>query len=146
MLVRDAMTADAAWVSVERTVKEAAQLMRKMEIGCMPVMEGDRLVGLVTDRDITCRVVAEGRNPDEVRVRAIMTAEPVCCFEDQSLDEAVDLMEANGIRRLPVLNRNKQISGLLSVDDIARHAAYELTGRLMHFLCMPERMRSVRLI
>jgi len=144
MIVKEAMTADAAWVDAGRTIGEAAQLMLKLDVGCMPVTEGDRLVGLITDRDIACRAVAEGRNPYAERVRAIMSEKVVCCSENQPLEEAVELMEANGIRRLPVLDQNGHIAGLISIDDIARHADYQLTGQLMHFLCMPAEKRPLR--
>jgi CBS domain-containing protein len=146
MLVKDAMTAYAAWVDVSRTVREAAQLMQRLDVGCMPVTEADRVVGLITDRDIACRVVAEGRNPETESVRTVMSEKAVCCTGDQSLDEAADLMEANAVRRLPVLDKEGRIAGVLSVDDVARHADYQLTGELMHFLCMPPEKRQLRRI
>jgi len=146
MLVKDAMTANAAWVDAERTIRKTAELMQKLDIGCMPVTEGGRLVGLVTDRDIACRAVAAGRNPDAERARAIMTEKAAFCFEDQTLEEAAELMESNGVRRLPVLDRDNHIAGLVSVDDIARHAPYDLTGQLMHFLCTPAEKRLLRRI
>jgi CBS domain-containing protein len=141
MLVKDAMTAYTAWLDISRTVREAAQLMQRLDVGCMPVIDADRVVGLITDRDIACRVVAEGRNPQTERVRAVMSEKVVCCTADQSLNEAAELMEANGVRRLPVLGKEGRIVGLLSVDDVARHADYQLTGQLMHFLCMPRQKR-----
>lgn len=146
MLVKDAMTRDAAWVDASRTVREAAQLMRKLDIGCMPVTEGERVVGLVTDRDIACRVVAEGRNPDAEKVRAVMTEKVISCAGDQTLEDAVELMQANGVRRLPVLDPDGRIAGLISIDDVARHADYQLTGEVMHFLCMPAEKRPLRRI
>jgi CBS domain-containing protein len=146
MLVKEAMTAYAAWVDTSRTVREAAQLMRKLDVGCMPVTEGDRVVGLITDRDIACRVVGEGRDPETEKVRAVMSEKAVCCTEDQTLDEAAELMEANGVRRLPVLDKEGRIAGLISVDDIARHADYQLTGQLMHFLCVSPELRLLRRI
>jgi CBS domain-containing protein len=141
MLVKDAMTAYTAWLDISRTVREAAQLMQRLDVGCMPVTDADRVVGLITDRDIACRVVAEGRNPQTERVRAVMSEKVVCCTADQSLNEAAELMKANGVRRLPVLGKEGRIVGLLSVDDVARHADYQLTGQLMHFLCMPRQKR-----
>lgn len=146
MLVKEAMTADAAWIDSGRTIREAAQLMRNLDIGCMPVTEGERAVGLITDRDIACRVVAAGRDPDTVKVSAVMTEKAVCCTADQTIDEAAELMEANGVRRLPVLDEDGRIVGLISVDDIARHADYERTGQLMHFLCVPPAQRLLRRI
>ena len=146
MLVKDAMTAYAAWIDANRTVREAARLIQKMDVGCLPVTENDRVVGLITDRDIACRVVAEGRNPEIETVRAVMSEKAVCCAEDQTLDEAAELMETNGVRRLPVLDKDGRIAGLVSVDDIARHADYQLTGQLMHFLCMPPDKRPLRRI
>jgi len=146
MLVKDAMTTDAAWVDAGRTVREAAELMRNLDIGCMPVTEGDRVIGLVTDRDIACRAVAAGRNPEFEKVRAIMTEKVVSCAATQALEEAIELMEANGVRRLPVIDQDGRIAGLISIDDIARYADYQLTGQVMHFLCMPAEKRSLRRI
>jgi CBS domain-containing protein len=146
MMVKDAMTTDAAWVDAGRTIREAAQLMRRLDIGCMPVTEGERMVGLVTDRDIALRAAAEGRDSDREKVRAIMTRDVVSCAEEQRLEEAIELMEANGVRRLPVVDKNGRIAGLLSIDDIARHADYELTGQVMHFLCIPPEKRALRRI
>jgi CBS domain-containing protein len=144
MLVKDTMTVYAAWIDVGRKVRETAQLMQKLDIGCLPVTDGDRVVGLITDRDIACRVVAEGLNPETQEVQAVMSEKAVCCVEDQALDEVAELMETNAVRRLPVLDGEGRIAGLISVDDIARHADYQLTGRLMHFLCTPPEKRPSR--
>ena len=137
MLVKDAMTTCAAWLETSRTVREAAQLMQRVDVGCLPVTDAGRVVGLITDRDIACRIVAEGRNPETEKVSAVMSEKVVSCTQDQTLTEAAELMEANGVRRLPVLDKDGRIVGLLSVDDVARYADYRLTGQLMHVLCLP---------
>ncbi|WP_119269502.1 CBS domain-containing protein [Taklimakanibacter deserti] len=137
MLVKDAMVAYAAWLDIGRTVREAAQLMQRLDIGCLPVTHAGRAVGLITDRDIACRIVAEGRNPETEKVRAVMSDNVVSCTEDQTLDEAAEIMEANGVRRLPVLDKEGRIAGLISVDDIARYADFQVTGQLLHLLCLP---------
>jgi CBS domain-containing protein len=142
MLVKDAMVAYAAWLDVSRTVREAAQLMQKLDIGCLPVTQAGRVVGLITDRDIACRVVAEGLNPEVVQVHDVMSERVVSCTEDQTLDDAAETMEVNAVRRLPVLDKKGEIVGLLSVDDVARYADYQVTGQLMHFLCLPAEKRA----
>jgi len=144
MLVKDAMVTCAAWLETDRTVREAAQLMQELDVGCLPVTDAGRAVGLITDRDIACRIVAEGRNPETEKVSAVMSDKVVSCTEDQTLTEAAELMEANGVRRLPVLDREGRIVGMLSVDDVARYADYQLTGQLMHTLCLPAEKRSWR--
>lgn len=142
MLVKDAMVTHAAWLDVSRTVREAAQLMQRLDVGCLPVTLAGRVVGLITDRDIACRIVAEGQDPEVVKAGAVMSEKVVSCTEDQTLDEAAEIMEASGVRRLPVLDKEGQIAGLLSVDDIARYADYQVTGQLMHFLCLPAEKRA----
>jgi CBS domain-containing protein len=136
------MVTHAAWLDVSRTVREAAQLMQRLDVGCLPVTLAGRVVGLITDRDIACRIVAEGQDPEVVKAGAVMSEKVVSCTEDQTLDEAAEIMEASGVRRLPVLDKEGQIAGLLSVDDIARYADYQVTGQLMHFLCLPAEKRA----
>jgi CBS domain-containing protein len=93
--------------------------MRDLDVGSLPVCDGEKLEGLLTDRDIAVRLVAEGLDPSMTKVNEIMTPGATYCFEDQTLDEAADIMEAQQIRRLPILNRNKRLVGMLSLGDLA---------------------------
>ena len=99
--------------------------MQQLDVGMLPIRDGDRLVGMLTDRDITLRATAEGRDPTKTRVREVMTPEVVYCFEDQDVSEAAKLMQEKQIRRLPILNREKRLVGIVSLGDLAVHSAEE---------------------
>jgi CBS domain-containing protein len=119
MKVRDAMTRDVRMANPEETIRHAAQAMAQIDAGVLPVGENDRLVGIITDRDIAVRAVAEGLAPD-TRVREIMSTEDVCyCFDDQDIEEVAGNMANIQVRRLPVLNRDKRLVGILSLGDMA---------------------------
>lgn len=118
MKVSEAMTSDVRLARPEQSIREAARLMAEMDIGSLPVEENDRLVGMITDRDIAVRAIAEGRGPD-TRVRDVMSTEIKYCFEDQSVDEVTQNMGDLRVRRLPVVNRDKRLVGILSLGDLA---------------------------
>jgi CBS domain-containing protein len=99
-------------------LKDAAALMREGDFGLLPVGEHDRLVGTITDRDITIRAVAEGKDPSTTSVREAMSHGIRYCFEDQTLEEAADLMSQAQIRRLPILDRNKRLVGIVALADL----------------------------
>ena len=122
MQLKDIMTPDPLVLSPETTLKEAAQRMRDLDSGVMPVGENDRLAGMLTDRDITVRATAEGKDPNSTPVREAMTPEVVYCFEDDDVREAAKTMEEHQIRRLIVLNRDKRLVGIVSLGDLAVHA------------------------
>src|ERR1043166_4466775 len=117
--LKEIMTPGVYVIPPEATVKEAAEKMRAIDVGPLPVCDGERLVGMVTDRDITTRAVAEGREPTTTPVRDVMTEDLVYCFEDQDVTEAARLMEEHKIRRLPILNRNQWMVGIVSLGDVA---------------------------
>ena len=120
--VKDVMHRGVETVRPDDTVKHAAVKMEAYELGPLPVCDGERLVGVITDRDITIRTVAAGKDPNSTKVRETMTAdELVWVLEDQPLDEAVDLMRRREVRRLPVLDGNKRLVGILALADVARH-------------------------
>jgi len=122
MQIRDVMTQGVATIDPNTSAVEAAAKMRELDVGSLPVCEGGQLEGVLTDRDIVVRLVAEGRNPSSTRIGEIMTSGATYCFDDQTLDEAALMMEAQQIRRLPILNRNKELVGMLSLGDIATRA------------------------
>jgi CBS domain-containing protein len=119
MKIRDIMTKDIELVHPDTLLRDAAQKMREADTGFLPVGEDDRLVGTLTDRDITIRSVAEGHDPKVTRVREAMGDELVYCFEDQETSEAAELMAENDIRRLPVLSSDKRLVGVVSLGDLA---------------------------
>ncbi len=118
MKVREAMTREVRLARPEQSIQEAAREMAEMDIGALPVEENDRLVGMITDRDITVRAIAQGKGPD-TRVRDVMSTEIKYCFEDQSVDEVTQNMGDLRVRRLPVVNRDKRLVGILSLGDLA---------------------------
>ena len=119
MRVRDVMTKGAECITPESSLQQAAQKMKNLDVGPLPVCENDRLVGMVTDRDIAVRAAAEGRDPKATRVRDVMTPDVVYCFEDQDVEEAARQMKDKQVRRLVVLNRDKRLVGIVSLGDLA---------------------------
>jgi CBS domain-containing protein len=119
MLCKDVMSYDIKSIKREANVMEAALMMSRFNVGLLPVSENGSLVGVLTDRDIAIRAVAAGKHPQEVTVGEMMTPNFVVCYEDQSLDEAARLMEDQQMRRLLVVNRNKELVGVLSLGDLA---------------------------
>lgn len=126
MLVKDAMTLHATWIAPDTSLVEVAKLMRDQGIGCLPIGENDRLVGMITDRDVVCRGVADGADPARVKARDVMSKGVKWCFEDQKVDEAAQMMDNKQIHHLPVLNREKRMVGMLSVGDLALKGSPEL--------------------
>ena len=122
MQLKDVMTPAVEVIAPEASIYEAAEKMSHLDIGPLPVCDGERLVGMLTDRDITVRAVAAGRDPRMTHVRDIMTPDVVYGVEDQAVEDAARLMAQYQIRRLPVLNRSKQLVGMVALGDLAMHA------------------------
>jgi len=123
MQIQDVMTRDVALTSPDVTLRDAAKAMSEGDFGLLPIGENDRLVGTVTDRDITVRGVAQGKDPNATRVREVMSEGIVYCFADQSAEEAADLMAERQVRRLPVLDRDKRLVGIVALADLARQTS-----------------------
>ena len=121
MKVSEIMTRGVEVASPDDTLQKAAGRMAELDAGVLPVGENDRLVGMLTDRDIAIRAVAQGRGPD-TKVREAMTPEVRYCFEDEDLDEVVRNMGENKVRRLPVMSRDKRLVGIVSFGDVALYA------------------------
>ena len=119
MQVYEIMTPEVEVIHPDATLKEAAEKMSRLEIGPLPVCDGELLVGMLTDRDITIRATAQDRDPNTTKVREAMTSEVVYCFTDQEVQIAAQMMEMRQIRRVPVLNRNKQLVGIVSLGDLS---------------------------
>jgi CBS domain-containing protein len=131
MKVREAMHQGAQWVSPDTPIREIARLMREHDIGSVPIGENDRLVGMVTDRDIVCRGVADAKNLDSLKARDVMSQGIFYCREDADLQEAVHLMEEKQIRRLPVIDGNKRMVGILALGDISQAGPRNLSGEVL---------------
>lgn len=122
MQLRDIMTADVEGVHENVSLQEAAQKMRDLNVGLVPIYDGDRLVGMLSDRDITVRATAKGWSPAQTSVREAMTKNVVYCFDDQPAEEAATVMADHQIRRLIVLNHDKRLVGMVSLGDLATQA------------------------
>jgi CBS domain-containing protein len=123
MKVKEAMHKGVDWVTPDTSLSELARLMRDHDIGAIPIGENDRLIGMVTDRDIVCKGLAQGGfDAQRMTARDVMTAGIHCCAEDDDLAKAVRHMEELQVRRLPVINKSKRMVGILSLGDIS-HAA-----------------------
>ena len=119
MNVREIMTPDVVVASPDDTLQHAAELMADIDAGVLPVGENDRLVGMLTDRDITVRAVAAGKSPNECKVRDVMSPDIKYIYEDESVEDAARNMSELQVRRLPVLNRDKRLVGIVSLGDLA---------------------------
>ena len=126
--IREVMTPAFKFVKPDTTIQQAAEIMRDLDFGFLPVGENDRLVGMVTDRDIAIRSVASGQNPISATVRDIMSPKTYYCYDDQSVDEICDNMAEIKVRRLPVVNRDKRLVGVVSMGDVAQAAHRAKTG------------------
>ena len=120
MQVRDAMTRDVRLATPGQTICDVAKMMAEIDAGIIPVGENDRLIGMITDRDITVRAVAAGKGPD-TPVRDVMSTEHIhYCFEDDDLDDVAKVMGEHKVRRMPVMDRNKRLVGIISLGDVAQ--------------------------
>jgi len=113
------MTRDVEVIRPEAPIAEAARKMDELNIGPLPVCDGDRLIGIVTDRDITVRATSAGRDPQTTPVREARSQDVLYCYEDQDVRDAARLMSEQQIRRLPVISRDKRLVGIVSLGDIA---------------------------
>ncbi len=131
MKVRDAMHRNVTWVDPNTPVQQIAQKMRDQDIGAIPVGENDRLIGMVTDRDICCRGLADGRDPSKLTARDVMSKPIIYCNADDDLTAAIQVMKKNKIRRLPVINESKRMVGMLSLGDISQQASEHMSAEIM---------------
>jgi CBS domain-containing protein len=129
MKVKDAMHKGVEWVSPETPITELAKLMRSKDVGSIPIGENDRLIGMVTDRDIVCKGLAEeGFDMSTTTARDVMSPGIHCCREDDDLAKAIRHMEELKVRRLPVINKSMRMVGILSVGDVGKSAPIELVS------------------
>jgi CBS domain-containing protein len=132
------MTRQVEGVAPGATLQDAAQKMRSMDIGVLPVCQDDQLVGMITDRDIAVRSVAQGQDPGAAQVCDAMTQDLVFCYEDEDVEKAARLMEQRQIRRLPVLDRNRRLAGIVSLGDLAtRQGNDQLSAGVLEQVSQP---------
>ena len=138
MQIRDVMTEGAECTRPDATIQQAAERMRELDVGSLPVCDNDRLVGMVTDRDIVLRSVSRGHDPREHRVKDAMSGELFYCRADVDVEEAADLMKQKQIRRLPVLDGDKRLIGIVSLGDLAVHTRDDrLVGEALEEISEP---------
>lgn len=130
MKVKDAMHRGVDWVSPDMLLSDVAIKMRDHDIGSIPIGENDKLIGMITDRDIACRGVATGKDCTNLTARDAMTEGIVYCRESDDLDDALRIMGQKKLRRLAVLNDQKRLVGILSLGDVAHSATRVLTGEM----------------
>jgi CBS domain-containing protein len=129
--IKDVMTSDPCSIDAGKSVAYAAKMMRDEDVGLAPIVEGDKLIGMLTDRDIAIRVVAEGRNPDQVTVREVASKQVVTIDPQQELDEALRIMAKHQVRRLPVVEEDGRLVGVVAQADVAREGDDKQTGALV---------------
>jgi len=131
--IQDVMTMNPDWCLPESTTMEAGRMMKETDVGILPVVDselGRKLIGVVTDRDLCLSVVAAGKHPDSVRVREAMTSQVVTCQPDDDIRKAIHLMQGNQVRRIPVVDRQGMIQGMVSTADIVQQA--DLSSNVTH--------------
>jgi CBS domain-containing protein len=131
MKVKDVMHSGVTWVDPNTSIPQIAKKMRDQDIGAVPVGENDRLIGMVTDRDICCRGLADGGDASKLTARDVMSKPIVYCKADDDVTEAIHLMEKSKIRRLPVINENKRMIGMLSLGDVSQRVTDQLSAEVM---------------
>jgi CBS domain-containing protein len=129
--IREVMTSNPCTIDADKPVSYAAKMMRDEDVGLAPVVEGDRLVGTLTDRDIAVRVVAEGRDPDSTKVKDVASTDVVTVDPQQDLDAALRLMADHQVRRLPVVEEDGRVVGVVAQADVARQADDLKTGEVV---------------
>ncbi len=135
--IADVMTRGVRTLSPSDSVVLAAQTMEEMDVGAIPVCDGDQLVGMVTDRDIVLRAVARNRANEATTLDDVMTTGPQWCYEDQSVDEVVETMREAQLRRMPVVDRTRQLVGIVSLGDLAVKADEGMAGEALEQISEP---------
>ncbi len=130
MKVQAIMSTKVETIKPTSSLRATARALSNLNVGALPVVDDGKLVGIITDRDVSVHAIAIGREPQSTEVETVMSKEVFCCLENQSLAEAAQIMEDHNIRRLAVLNSNEDVVGILSVDDIAQ-VSHELAGGVL---------------
>ena len=145
MKLSEIMTREVAILQPDDSLQFAAKKMRDLNIGFLPVCDGEELIGVISDRDILIRALAEGMDVNVMLGRDMMTTPPIYCFDDQDVSEAAKIMEENQIRRLVVLRRDdKKLVGVISLGDLARKETNELSGQVLQKVSEPDESQVAR--
>jgi CBS domain-containing protein len=136
MRISKVMHRDVQIIGPKESLRNAAEMMKKLDAGVLPVSEHDKLIGMITDRDIAIRGIAEGKGPDAT-VQDVMSHEVKYCFEDEEVAHVVENMAELQVRRLPVMNRDKRLVGIVSLGDLAIQGSLPKTARALHGISQP---------
>jgi CBS domain-containing protein len=136
-LVKEIMSTRIRHVPPDTSLSDAARIMSEFDVGVLPIIREDRIVGVVTDRDIVTRAIAEGRNTDTATVCSVMTEDPICCREDQPVEEVAGTMAEKQVRRMFVVDENEKLSGICSLGDISSGAPAETAGDTLEKVTKP---------
>ncbi len=143
MKLKDIMTTDVRFLRPNTTLKECGQWMKALDIGAIPICDGERIVGIVTDRDLTLQGTAEGLAPAETPVSRVMSTPVIYCYEDDEIARAAHLMETKQIRRLVVINREKRLTGIVALGDLAAKSSdKDLSEEVLEKVSEPVRGRA----
>jgi CBS domain-containing protein len=137
MKIREIMTRNVETVRPEHVIQEAASKMKSLDVGSLPVCDNRKLLGMITDRDITVRAVADGRNPGITPVQDAMTPGVTYCYDDQDVSEAAKLMKEHQIRRLPIVNRQHELVGIVALGDLAVDGDRKMSGKVLEQVSEP---------
>jgi len=137
MQVKKEMTANIEFVNPETSVKEVAQKMRDLDIGVLPICQNDKLLGIVTDRDITIRLTSEARDPNSTPVKDVMSSQVEWCFDDEDVNSCAKKMQAKQIRRLAVVNHDQKLVGILSIGDLAKRGSSKVACAILEKVSAP---------
>ena len=143
MLVKEIMSGAVQWIDPDSTIYDAASKMRQFNVGSLPVKGKDGLAGIITDRDVACRCVAQGLDPATVTVKEAMSEDLSWCFDDARVDEAAQTMQSKKVRRLPVLNHQNELVGIITASDVATGASQKLSGRVIAEVNKPAAVQAV---
>jgi CBS domain-containing protein len=138
MKLFDLMSRDVEVVRPNATVNEAARKMRERDVGALPVCDGRRLVGMITDRDIVVRALAQGKDPSRTRVRDVHTERVLYAFEDDDVHQVAEVMQAEQIRRMPVVDRDRRLVGIVALADLATVAGDVVSGEVLEGISQPK--------
>jgi len=139
--ISEVMTRDIEFIHESDTIADTARKMKELNVGVIPVFDENRLVGVITDRDITIRGVAEGLDPDSTKVGQIMTKDVISCTEDDDVSEAIKMMQVNKIRRLIVRDDQNKVVGIIALGDLAVNLSECLVGEALRDVSEPARPR-----
>lgn len=137
MQVRDVMSDRVIWVTPDTGIQEIAQAMRDGEIGSVPVADNDRLVGMITDRDIVVRGIADSSDVNELTAQDLMSSRMLYCYDDETIEDVLKNMADQQVRRLPVVNRDKRLVGIVSLGDLSQQSEPEQSGSALEQISKP---------